>query len=286
MATKAVYTYDSKTKRWRKNGKFSSKPRKSALRKNKAGKAIDSRGRVVESLYSKPKPKPKAKPKTKPKRAPKKTRPKRRAKSKPRSLVSLGLPEEFVNLTLPLTNPPDPPAIRPRRIRKPKRQWPKNLVYVPEGMPITEKALISSTFNNVSGPDLAHETLIRLVTRKAFKADVPLDDLMLYQYGVQFINTEGDGDLTQVSMLAAELAATYPELTFKFGDNSLHVLAGDTNVPVSLEPGPGATQQTAAYVMGQLVNVYRDVWSMLRNLWDNDLGWFVVAENESLTGGS
>lgn len=267
------FTLDRETGRWRNNGRYCKPPKKSQLRKDTNGRPLDSTGKQVraDSLAGRQPPKTPRKrepspPIPKGKRAP----PKRRKPAPKRRKPAPAPPKR------PMVPVPSRPI---RRLReRPKRPRRGAVELVADGGALTEKALLSSTFENQAPPTHVGELLYDLIGRKANKAGKDSDDIPLYRYGVTFTNTAESGNETQTGRLVNKLATEYPALSFQYNANNLTVTMGD-----SVEP---SSRYDAMVNLASNADDLTDIWAYLSDLWDDDLGWFVIAENDDFAGGS
>jgi hypothetical protein len=233
------------------------------LRADKLGRPIDANGkRVPASALASPAPKPR-KPKVKPRKP--KVKP-RKPKVKPRK------PKAKPRKRAPK---PAPQLLPPKKRR---RRAPANIFYVPDGAELSNKQLISSDFDNSRSPRFIAGTLFNWIGKKARKANYTPDDITIYQYGIQIINTSQSGDVGSMAPLMAKMAREYPMFTFKWDENSVRVLLGQSDEP---------TSRRAAYrILEALNNEIQDIWGYLNDMWDGDIGWFAIAENDELQGRS
>ena len=259
-----AFAWDSTAQRWRKGGKFSARPKSAKqLGKDKRGRPIDARGkRVPAGAIGAPKAPqaPKQRPVTqgyeRPKAPPRK--PKRPAR-KPRDTST---PETYAPVLLPRAKPPRTPS--------------GEAYYVPVGSPLTSHELLSSSYENAKDPRYAGKALFNYIRKKAERSVYAPDDITLYQYGVQFVNTSQSGDLYAMQKLIDKLAFEYPMFTILWYENAVTVFMGDTNTPVS--------RRGAARALENAHTELQDIWGYLADEWDGDIGWFVVAENDELSG--
>lgn len=287
---KGNYTYDPKTGRWRKNGKFASPPKLSQLAKDSIGRPRDAHGRMVPAkAIAKPSPKkrkkaaPKPAPKSQkkrplPKPAPKrKTKPKRKPtpKRKPAKKDKRGkVARAHETLRKPKRGPrPVKPPALPKPVRKPAPR----VRYVADGERITPRPLLSSRYN-LAEPSQIGDILYNTIQNKAAYSQVGPDDVLLYQFGIQFINNRGAGSLEETTRLVEKLAREYPQFSFRYSDDSVHVFLGDPEKPI--------LRADARTIINRKRDELIDIFYYLNDLWDGDVAWFLVAENDELEGGS
>jgi hypothetical protein len=146
---KGTATYDSKSARWRDGARFISAPTGRQVRRDKAGRPIDARGRRVPAMALAPAPK------------------KRPVKKKP----AVKMP------TFTEAKPTKPPRLRivPR------------FGEIAAGSPVVEKEFLSSTFRNRQTPEDAGEILSKVFYAHADKGPFEADDIPIYQVGVKFV---------------------------------------------------------------------------------------------------
>lgn len=239
------YVLDVKAGRWRKGGKFAPSPSIGQLRQDKAGRFIDGAGRRVKSeLIGAP-----GKPVKRRKRPVKALEPAKPAKA-PRARKR---PEP----------PPTPAAPAPLPFAE----------FVPVGASITNKLLLSSRYSNRQPPTDAGNTLYYFMNK--LLGPVEADDITLYKYGVQFISPGGKpGAITELQKIASNIAREIPGATVKYGEGSMHVMFGGAKTPVDRNEARADMQSK-----GDKLARY---WAILADLWDGDIGWFAIAENDEV----
>lgn len=316
MSKSTDFVYDRKTGRWRKNGKWASAPDISQLRTDKLGRPLDSTGKRIPAaaLQSKAAKKPTKKKPTKKKAAPKKKKaapkPKKRlpapkpAKPKPKRLPKpelkrLPAPKPAKPAKKPRKRAPKPPpripikrlskerkeeiaqlpvaepssALSLVRVKPKKRRKPRRVVTSDN---LTERAFISSSFENAKEPDTAGDVLYNVIRVMAGKTHLEPDDIILYQYGVHYVNTTKSGRLEETAQLVNFLTKKYPEFSFAYDEDAVFVAMGDPNTPILREEATAALK----WVKDKLV----DIWHYLTDLWDGDIGWFAWADNDEIEG--
>lgn len=311
MAKTTLFAYDHASGRWRKNGKWSKPPRKSQLRTDSRGNAIDANGRRIPlAAMAGPAPKPvkaKAKPKAKPTAKPK-------AKAKAKQAKPKAKPKK-----LPSKPKTKKPAKKPKAVTRPRRRKPKpkekrgtpvkrvsklrqkafealpvitpgkkrfstrlpvrgEVLHVPAGEVITQRALISSRFDNARDPEHAGDVLFANIARMAKKTSLEPDDIVIYQYGIELVNTSASGRFDDTEKLVRQMSKEYPEFSYKFNEDSVHISLGKDDEPSSR----GKAMRALEAHREKLV----DIWAYFSDLWDGDIGWFTWADNDEIEGGS
>lgn len=288
MAKSTLYVYDHATGRWRKAGKWSKPPRQAQLRSDRSGNPIDANGkRVPLSAIAGYSPKQKVKPakvhkRPRPKKAAKKPKPKlprtKPKKRKPKPKAKRGTPVRQVSdlrkqafAALPIKEP----GKRKVSTRLPTRGA---VQHIGVGEPITKRALISSRFDNARDPAMAGEVLFNNVARMSRKTGLEPDDLVLYQYGLEFVNTSASGRIEETAALVNMLSKKFPEFSYKYSEDSIHVNLGKEDVPVS--------RSGARHDLMSRQDAIVDIWAYISDMWDGDIGWFTWADNDDIEGGS
>jgi hypothetical protein len=273
--TKNNFTLDRKTGRWRNNGRFSPAPKKSQLRKDSKGRPLDSLGKRVPMAAIAP-----AKP---PKKAPRGKVPAAPTKRKPPPPKAPRKPRAPVKRPAPAPRPPKAPKPRPaprpsKPAPAPKRRSAGNVEYIADGEALTERRLLSSTFENQAAPVHAGEILQKIVQRRAARFGRFSDDLPIYRYGVAFTNTKESGNESRTADLVEKLASEYPHYSFQYNANNVNITLGGKDEPVFVKDAKRDLTNSAEEL--------EDIWGYLQDLWDDDLGWFAIAENDEHTGKS
>jgi hypothetical protein len=265
------YTLDRESGRWRNNGRYCKPPKKTQLRQDVKGRPIDGMGRRVPVAAIAPtkapakprKPAPKASPKTAPKASPRAPKPPRKRPAPARVPAPARPPRK-----------PRPPKVRQHRIKKGR------IEFIPDGGSLTDRKVLSSTFENVEPPTKAGEILFKVIGKINRKKQRPesANEMPLYRYGVTFTNTAELGDEWHTEQLVIKLATEYPNFSFQFNANNVNVWLGDTNTPIG--------RHTAQTDLADNESALADMHAYLYDLWDGELGWFVIAENDEESGGS
>lgn len=242
---KTPYVYDRDAGRWRKGGRWAKAPFASQLRKDRLGRPLDASGRLVpQAALAIP--------------APRKARPKRAAKSK---------------------EPPRKKWVVPRERPKPKPlSLGRRVVYAEDGEPISKHNLISSVFENKRDPGEIVGIAEEWLSRKARRAGLDADELVLFQHGIQFVHTAGAADLHGMAELIERLVREFPQYRFTYSADIVHVFMGHENRPATVEQVKRAYQRAK--------NDLQTMWYAFDEYWDGEIGWFVEMECDELEGGS
>jgi len=265
-------TYDRDSGRWRKGGQWAGRPSRAQLRKDSKGRALDGSGKLVPTAALAPSgarrtvkegerlaairgarepkptpPRPARPPKPKPKRKPK---PKPKRKPTPRT--------------------PEPKPIKVGKLKRPRVQ------YLALGSRVADKPIVSSN-HNTTHPDHIGDIAFNVLLQAAEKAGKDVDNIVLYQVGIEYLNTSQSGDLEGTMSAVNKLSRAYPEFSFKFAENRVHVLAGSPEVPLLVSE--------AAALLDRRKEAFNDIYERLAALWDDDIGWFFVAETDDLAEG-
>lgn len=274
-------TYDRASGRWRKGGKWASRPTRAQLRKDAKGRYVDGAGKLVPaSALSARGAKRTVKeserleairrgrePKATPPR-PERVKRKRKRKRKPKvrrdydDWAEYELDEELQAHLL--AEPAKPTKKKPR------------VEYLATGAAVLDRPLVSSNYNTTS-PEHIGEIAFNVINHAAEKAGKDGDNVVLYHVGIEFINTTKSGNLEDTMKLVNKMAREYPDLSFKFAENRVHVLAGSAEFPL--------LRDQAAAVLDRKKPAFTDIFDRLSDLWDDDVGWFFVGETDDLAEG-
>ena len=286
MAKKTNYVYDRETGRWRKNGKWAKAPKRSQLRADSLGRPIDAAGKRVPLgsipvIAKKAPPKKKvAKRKQQPKaREPKQTKPAKKKKaSKPAQKGRRKPARKGAQKKPKAPRKPEPKPRRGTKVIRSPRAPRAEVSHVPDGQPITSHELLSSTFVNARAPDKVAQVLSNLLVKKSEKVGLGPDDIHMYKFGVHFISTYGRTDVDEMEKLVSFFSREYPDFEFKYDSDALTVLLGSKDKPI-LRDG-------AVSALAERKKDFVEIYQYLDDLWDSDIGWFVIAENDEVAGGS
>ncbi len=276
MAKSTQYSYDRKTGRWRKAGKYCKAPTGSQLRKDSKGRLLDAAGKLVPKAAlvapREPAQKPKAKPKAK-RAKPKPKAPVKAAKKKAAKKRKADKPKRRVAGLGPVPALPARPG-RPQVIgRKPKRVRPR---LVAQGDAISEHGVISSRYENVKHPEHMAEVLENTIMRSARHANIGADDVVLYGYGIEMVCTTIPNSLEKTTNFVNKLSREYPDFAFTFNQESVHVTLGSKDEPTTVERAANDLREKKRDIL--------EIYSYLADFWEEDIGWFMYAENDDLVG--
>jgi hypothetical protein len=248
--------YDPKTGRWREGGRYVSAPSSRKVRRDKAGRPIDGRGRRVpaESLST---------PKRAPKKAPSKPPQKPRKRPKAPRLI-----------------PPPPPELpREHGRRKGLKLVPPlpRVVQLKPGRPVVAKEFVSSSFQNRKSPENAGEILSSMLQAQAAKGPFDAQDIGVFNFGLKFVGHEPIAKI--LPLLTADMPAG---MSLEYSDTR----AG-TEVYLRLNAGgqPLLLDQVQSVLEQSKVTQYLErVYHELLDYW-GDVEWYSWAEvEESLYG--
>ena len=295
MAKRTEYVYDHAAGRWRKGGRWAKAPSRRQLRTDKRGRYIDAAGKRVPKTAIAEGAAPTVKPSKKTKSS--KTKAKPKAGSRPAKLQGpkKGKSPKKPAKKLPDKRKPKPKSSRPtrkprKRTRKQRIYGPiqaplppglpsvqtvrKRVRYVPEGGLISPRLLFSTQFANRAPPTYAGDTLYNAIGRTSTKSPITADDVLLYQFGVQFVHTAGFMSDSKTEKFVKELAREYPEFRFSYNGNHVYALLGDVQVPISREDARNKLREYSAQL--------ESMWNALYDHWDGDIGWFAIADNDEI----
>lgn len=246
--SKGTTVYDTKAARWREGSRFVAAPTNRQVRKDRAGRPIDARGRRV-----------------------------------PKAAVAGNQPKSRKKKTKPAIRMPDFESVAKERFRRrilprllvtgtPKLRLVPRVTEIAAGSSVVEKEFLSSEFSNRTSPEFAGDILANTVSGHAKKGPFEAGDIPIYNFGLKFV---GDASirsaLPELSQnLPAGASMEYSET--RAGDE-LYVRFNTKSEPLLLD-------QAQAYLGRPNVQAFlRQLYNSLLDYW-SDIDWYVWAETD------
>lgn len=260
---KGRWLYDSRTGRWRHNGKFAAKPPRSALRKDVRGRLIDDAGRRVPEAALPAKKRPaKKKAVVKPKAAKRAKKPKRAsAPVRPRH-VRGGMSDAFrravEEVQAEYGRAPTPTITGTSEISK-----------ITRGQTIVAKEFQSSSFINRHRPENLADIYTRMLERAASKGPFQPEDIVVYEHGLKFVGHE---------RLSPEVLAALQSVMPDGGHIRFADTKAGTEVYVYLGAEPKIGSDTANSFKNSEEALQR-IYDVLLDYWDS-VDWYEWFETD------